>query len=623
LNSKYGRQLQAALDTQVALQEIPGATLFVSDPDKGEWSLASGNAVLDPETAMNPTDRFRIGSTTKTFTASAILRLVDEGMLELDDPVEQYLPELEIPKDDIITIRHLLNHTSGLAGYTHTLPRVYQPEELVQSGIEQAPDLLFEPGTGWLYTNTNYIVLGMIIESVTGSSYAAEIRQHFIEPLGLANTFVPEDESIPGNHAHSYLDINGDGELDDVTYFNPSIAWSAGNMISTAEDLAHWTRALYGGKVLSKASLAEMLDFSDNRYGLGVIYDELLGVGHGGGIGGYNSIMVFNPDTGVTLCVLINKSSSHIPSIAHEALDILERLSWTTFFDRLHARISNSYAFTDWKGIDWDALYSKFRERIAEAEAGKDRTAYITALREYAFSIPDGHVALDPLTEDAFNILHEAAMEQIGGSYGLALTTLDDRRTVAHIITDDGPAALAGMEFGAEILEWNGEPVKNALQQVPVIWATAPPATNETRELEQLRFLGRAPVGTQVTVTFKNPNSDESSITLTAVDDQFETYDLTDFFPTEEDMATPVQYEVLPSGYGYIKVTYEGVSEQDTQEIKSQYTQAVQSLVASDVPGIILDLRRNGGGNDSVAAFMAGFFYTEKAFYEYQTLYNG
>ncbi|MCP4346579.1 MAG: class A beta-lactamase-related serine hydrolase, partial [Desulfobacterales bacterium] len=443
LNSKYGRQLQAALDTQVALQEIPGATLFVSDPDKGEWSLASGNAVLDPETAMNPTNRFRIGSITKTFTASAVLRLVDEGMLALDDPVEQYLPELEIPKDDIITIRHLLNHTSGLADYPHALPygplHVYQPGELVQIGIEQAPDLLFEPGTGWFYSNTGYIVLAMIIESVTGSSYAAEIRQHFIEPFGLANTFVPEDESVPGNFAHGYLDLDEDGELDDVTYINPSYAWSAGNMISTADDLAHWARALYGGKVLSEASLAEMLDFSDDPpYGLGVgYYGEVLGIGHTGGIAGYSSLMSFNPDTGVTVCVLINNNTyGDTVSIAHEALNVLGRLTWTTFFDMLHARISNSYAFTDWKGIDWDALYSKFRERIAEAEAGKDKTAYITALREYAFSIPDGHVALNPVTEDAFNILHEAAMEQIGGSYGLALTTLDDRRTVAHIITD-------------------------------------------------------------------------------------------------------------------------------------------------------------------------------------------
>ncbi|MCP4109677.1 MAG: serine hydrolase [Desulfobacteraceae bacterium] len=361
LNSKYGRQLQAALDTQVALQEIPGATLFVSDPDKGEWSLAAGSSVLDPETAMNPADRFRIGSITKTFTASAVLRLVDEGMLTLDDPVEQYLPELEIPKNDIITIRHLLNHTSGLADYVDYVLNnillydplhVFQPGELVQIGIEQAPDLLFEPGTGWLYSNTGYIVLGMIIESVTGSSYAAEIRRHFIEPFGLANTFVPEDESIPGNHAHGYLDINGDGELDNVTNINPSVAWSAGNMISNTEDLAHWARALYGGKVLSEASLAEMLDISDDYfYGLGVQYEEVLGIGHAGRIVGYNSLMAFNPDTGVIVCLLINKAHADTLPIAHEVLNALGRLSWTTVFDRLHATISTRYAFTDWKGI--------------------------------------------------------------------------------------------------------------------------------------------------------------------------------------------------------------------------------------------------------------------------------
>ena len=275
------------------------------------WGYAAGVADLRTKKPMKTDFRFRIGSVTKTFTATVILQLAGENRLNLDDSIEKWLPDV-IQGNGYdakqITIRQMLNHTSGIAEYSRSkeadftnTKRLYTAEELVKIGISAPPD--FAPGKGWSYSNTGYVLLGMLIEKVTGNSYAEEIENRIIEPLELSNTFLPGNSSIiPGNkHARGYVQQEEGSELKDVTYFNPSIASSAGDMISTADDLNKFFSYLLGGKLLKEKQLNQMFTTVPagrggiNGYGLGIFEIKLPnGVpiwGHTGGIPGFDTFV--------------------------------------------------------------------------------------------------------------------------------------------------------------------------------------------------------------------------------------------------------------------------------------------------------------------------------------------
>ncbi|MGN4446811.1 serine hydrolase domain-containing protein [Bacillus cereus group sp. MYBK79-1] len=271
-------------------------------------SYNAGVADLSTKKSMKSDYRFRIASVTKTFTATTVLQLVGENRVQLDDSIEKWLPGLVQGNGydgNQITIRQLLNHTSGIAEYlkskdadfTNTR-KSYTAEELVKIGLSYPQD--FPPGKGWSYSNTGYVILGMLIEKITGNSYAEEIEKRIIEPLDLANTFLPGNSTvIPGNnHARGYLKIDGTSELKDVTYYNPSIGSSAGDMISNADDLNKFFSSLLGGKLLKERELKEMLttvptegEGVGDGYGLGIYETKLpKGVsvwGHGGAIPGF------------------------------------------------------------------------------------------------------------------------------------------------------------------------------------------------------------------------------------------------------------------------------------------------------------------------------------------------
>ncbi|TKH32668.1 beta-lactamase family protein, partial [Bacillus cereus] len=275
------------------------------------WGYAAGVADLRTKKPMKTDFRFRIGSVTKTFTATVILQLAGENRLNLDDSIEKWLPDV-IQGNGYdakqITIRQMLNHTSGIAEYSRSkeadftnTKRLYTAEELVKIGISAPPD--FAPGKGWSYSNTGYVLLGMLIEKVTGNNYAEEIENRIIEPLELSNTFLPGNSSIiPGNkHARGYVQQEEGIELKDVTYFNPSIASSAGDMISTADDLNKFFSYLLGGKLLKEKQLNQMFTTVPagrggiNGYGLGIFEIKLPnGVpiwGHTGGIPGFDTFV--------------------------------------------------------------------------------------------------------------------------------------------------------------------------------------------------------------------------------------------------------------------------------------------------------------------------------------------
>jgi len=294
------------------------------------------------------------------------------------------------------------------------------------------------------------------------------------------------------------------------------------------------------------------------------------------------------------------------------------KLGWSEAFERLHARMSEAYPFTEWKDMDWNVLYAQTAPRIAEAESLGDREIYYLALREYIRAVPDGHVAIGG--EDL-----GLRAEAIGGGYGLAIIGLDDGRVVAHILLDDSPAARAGMIWGAEILTWSGLQVDDAIAQTPTLWANPTWATLERRYLDQCRYLVRAPQGTSVVVTFLNPGETAPrEATLVAEDDALEA--LTRTLPLEREalralFTPPIRAEVLSSGYGYITIS--GFMPTLGGPRPAQIVdRAMADFVAQDVQGIIIDVRGNGGGLDALVPQIVGHFYDEPGFYEYVAAYD-
>jgi len=308
--SRVDREVvQRALDRITGGGGALGAQVRVTD-GRHRFTARSGVAELGGSRPVPTDGRFRVGSITKTFVSTVVLQLVGEGKVGLDDPVSRHLPGL-LPDGDRITVRMVLQHTSGLYNYTSALPldpagfetirfKHWEPRELV--AISTAKPLDFPPGTSWNYSNTNFVVAGLLVERITGKPYGAAVEQRVLRPLGLRSTVVPGDRTgIPGPHARGYHSVAG--EPVDVTRLNPSVAWAAGEIISTTADLDRFVDALLDGRLLAPAQQAELtrtLPFSQG-YGLGFQATELAcGVtvyGHGGGIPGYSSILGSTKDT--------------------------------------------------------------------------------------------------------------------------------------------------------------------------------------------------------------------------------------------------------------------------------------------------------------------------------------
>ncbi|GAA2386137.1 serine hydrolase domain-containing protein [Streptomyces glaucosporus] len=326
---------QQALDAVVAAG-APGALAQVRDR-RGTWTGSSGVADVETERPRLRPDRFRIGSITKTFVATVLLQLQEERRLDLDDPVERWLPGVVRGNGHDgrkVTVRQLLNHTSGI--YDVTSDRGFQekvfesgffehrydtwtPEQLVAIAMEHEPS--FAPGTDWSYSNTNYVLAGMVIEAATGNSYAEEVERRVVRPLGLRATELPGTRvTMPRPHGRAYerLGTGEEAQLVDVTEINPSVAWAAGEMVSTVDDLNRFLRALLDGRLLSGKSMREMLTTvptgEGDRYGLGIRTRDLsCGVevwGHSGGIHGSVSYVFSTRDGSRTMAYNVNTSAS-------------------------------------------------------------------------------------------------------------------------------------------------------------------------------------------------------------------------------------------------------------------------------------------------------------------------
>lgn len=307
------QDLDAAVEKVLADNVLPGAVVGVWVPEKGSWVVAKGEADTETGRTMQTSDKFRIASITKTFTATMVLLLADEGRLALDDTLDTYLPQ--IPFASEVTIRQLLNHTAGIIDDDDNIDNVvaidplkeWTPLEVVKAYTEG--ELAYEPGTEIHYSNTGYIILGMVIEAASGDTVASVLEEEIAGPLGLANTYFAEGPDIEGEYAHGY---NGD---QDVSRMNMSWDWTAGAMISTLDDLKIWAKALAEGTLLSEEMHQAQLTFVDFpagegglKYGLGIYYDFGF-LGHSGANIGYQADMMYYPQENATIVILFNKLS--------------------------------------------------------------------------------------------------------------------------------------------------------------------------------------------------------------------------------------------------------------------------------------------------------------------------
>jgi len=256
----------------------PGAIVYVRTPTATRAGTA-GYADRAAHVSMRAVDRYRIASVTKAFVSVVILQLEAEGKLDIDDPVDKYLPGL-VPNGSAIALRELLNHTSGLFDYTEDSgfddailaapSRLWAPRELLAYAFAHPPN--FAPGANYAYSNTNYIVLGLVTEAVTGKPLGQSLQERIFTPLGLTSTSFPLTIELAPDFVHGYVQLGPGPLLDAAPLLGPSWGWAAGGIVSNALDVTVFYRALLGGKLVPAAQLDEMESPSQNAgtYGLGI-----------------------------------------------------------------------------------------------------------------------------------------------------------------------------------------------------------------------------------------------------------------------------------------------------------------------------------------------------------------
>jgi len=337
LNTETIEKLQAAADKVMMENQTPGMMAYISVDGEGEGIyITRGVSNLTTSEPMNVNNYFRIGSITKTFTTEAVLILVDEGKIDLNKPISFYLPELNIPSGDSITIPMLANMSSGLFDYSSDMnlwtpyinskgEKVFTPEELLTLSFSHP--LLFEPGTEYNYCNTNTVLLGLLIKKVTGKEVRNVFDEKIFLPLGMKNTFWPITNYLPYPYNHGYTSLLT-SSLIESTNWNTSWADAAGILISNISDMKIWTKELYDRKLLSDKMKNERFAWIDDipgikysGFGVEKVFDW---IGKSGSIFGYNSETWYNPVKKITIIINTN-SNDGLPAdnVFASFLDIL------------------------------------------------------------------------------------------------------------------------------------------------------------------------------------------------------------------------------------------------------------------------------------------------------------
>ncbi|GLP69159.1 beta-lactamase [Streptomyces sp. TUS-ST3] len=316
LDPALASRLDKAIEKVRRQAGIPGVVAGLWMPGKGSYVRATGVADKATGERMNKDVFVRIGSETKTFTATALLKLVDDGRVGLDDPISRYVPH--VPNGSRITLRHLAEMRSGLFPYTddadfqHDLlsdpQRSFTPKQVLAYGFKHKNT--FAPGAQFQYSNTNFVLLGLVVEKVSGHRLAGFIEKRVLRPARLSHTLLPDSSEFPRPHPHGYTNQTLTGEVADSTDWNPSWAWAAGAMISDLHDLRSWAKTVATGTLLSPETQAQRLKMlptghPGTSYGLG-IFKSGGWIGHNGSIPGYETVTVYLPSKKATLVLMIN-----------------------------------------------------------------------------------------------------------------------------------------------------------------------------------------------------------------------------------------------------------------------------------------------------------------------------
>jgi CubicO group peptidase (beta-lactamase class C family) len=302
-------------------------TVLVVDGDRVLLDKGCGMADLEWGNANAPDVKFRLGSLTKQFTATLVLLLQQDGKLKIDDPVSKYLPDA--PKTwEKITLANLLGHTSGIPSFTDAKEfgvwRMSPHTTEEELALFRDKPLDFEPGSKFAYSNSNFEVLGAVIEKVSGRKYGDLLRERIFDPLGMKDSGLDTDELVLPKRAQGYMP--GPGGIVLARSESMTVPWAAGSIYSTTGDLLKWERGLFGGKVLSADSLKAMTTAGKGNYGLGVMAidkDGLKVVEHGGGIEGFNTSLLYVPERRIAVVVLSNVNGMAPSTMTNQLLDVV------------------------------------------------------------------------------------------------------------------------------------------------------------------------------------------------------------------------------------------------------------------------------------------------------------
>lgn len=336
-------ELQAELESWIAEWDVAGAVVAVAAPGQEPIVIPVGVTNKESGEPIDGEDYFRIGSVTKMTTATILLQLQEEGLLDLDAPLTEVLPswaERQFAPGSTITPRMLLNHTSGLIAYELDsdfsnqvllrLNQAWQPDEIIDFAIVKG--LLFEPGAEWSYGTTSYLLAGQVIEQLTGNPAHEELRARVLDPLGMDNTYLPPAEVPPEPVVSGYYDLAGTGEETAVVTALPqaglqSLGWTGGGLESQVTDVIKLLPGIVDGGLLSEASLAEMASPTlGTEYGLGVNVAPIAGQDawwHGGGVPGFRTAHAYFPDSGVSIGLVSNSSGPDVWAYIERAAKLI------------------------------------------------------------------------------------------------------------------------------------------------------------------------------------------------------------------------------------------------------------------------------------------------------------
>ncbi len=460
------------------------------------------------------------------------------------------------------------------------------------------PVVILEDQTGFVTRNEEFVfpeesqALGQITSDFYDSPFSYSIALP-IEPQGTLNDVDNDDEEDAGVMVFAiayWTNTFGDPYLEVRDQYGGG--WSTAYASTEVSDEIETEREIIGGKFLIYAPDDEQCfpsGFGDD----GLLFtddDPVVSIP-----AGYSIV-----DMDEEPFVFDRTRNPEVDLIEPEgaALEDFSDLSYPDAFNAFVDKLSKEYAFTDYKNIDWEALRDEFLPRFEAAEEEDDATAYLRALRDFAYSIPDGHVSGPIVMEDFQN--------ETGGGLGIAIRDIDDGRTIVNFVLEGSPAEAAGIKLGTEILEINGEDVDDVVDaSVP---ASGPFSTEHYRRLQQLRYAIRFPLGTEVEVTFQNEGEEPETVTLEAIPER-ESFAFSSFASGLTGFETPVKYDILPeSGYGYVQIF--SFSDNDLLTVQL-WERMIRALNQNGVEGLIIDMRQNGGGSGFLADQMAAYFFNE------------